>query len=118
MTEQDDYNAGLEGRMHYDGQMSQAYQKGLAERQGRSPKSAWLAGNMGQAIPGPFLFLPVPVLIMLLIFAATLGIFVVTIFYPIGGSLTLLAYAIFYMVFSDPMVDSLLIIFMFRILSL
>ncbi len=115
MSEQDDYNAGREGRMHYDGQLSEAYQRGLAEREGRYQKNAWLAQRTGRSIPGAFLVLPAPMLVMLLIFAATIGIFAVTAFFPLGGGLTLLAYAIFYAVFSDPMVDSLVVIFTFLV---
>lgn len=50
MSEQDDYQAGREGRLHYDGQMSQAYQQGLAEREGRTKKNAWFAARVGPSL--------------------------------------------------------------------
>lgn len=103
---QDDYQAGLDGRTHYGGQHSADYQRGLAEREGRSGKYLNGAANaMGQFGGG--------YLIIFLLMLSTVLLVISLCLFPVAGGLTFLAYQALYGIFYDPMVSETVYLFVF-----
>lgn len=112
MSDRDDYQAGLEGRTHYAGQNTAAYQRGLAEREGRTGKGggfAATAGGIAGGVPGFLYFFFVLILASVLVVVAAA-------LFPVGGGITLSAYAAFYFFVFEPYmsnVNSLMAVMMF-----
>lgn len=112
MSDRDDYQAGLEGRTHYAGQNTAAYQRGLAEREGRTGKDggfAATAGGIAGGVPGFMYFFFVLILASVLVVVAAA-------LFPLGGGITLAAYAAFYFFVFEPYmsnVNSLIAVMMF-----
>lgn len=107
---QDDYQAGLDGRTHYTGQHSADYQRGLAEREGRTgayfKDTADAMGMGASSMGGGFL-----IILMLMLSSVLLAISLCL--FPVAGGFTLLIYFALYNIFYDPMVNETVYLLVF-----
>ena len=113
MSDYDDYSAGLRGETRVGRYDTAAYRQGQMDRMRSGP--AGFAGMAGEAAPGVLMILPFPMTVGILMFLGTVGVYFATVFFPVGGGLTLLAYWIFYAIMYDPAVSSVVILFVFMI---